>query len=548
MPVKPPSSSAPQGNKTPDPFIEKCIKFTFRVANDDEASQIANGHFLILKAIHDSFADECKIFNNQNERLTAFKLPSHIAYLRHFTMHHRQSNTKRKRKATYSIFHRFQTSASLSTIRKQQQVRDLLNTFNGNLSFHAWTEDTVDIVSLGFFTQVDPVNFRSDDYEKEVISELIQGNGKGGIPKFKVIMTSPSTLLPNNTRLRTKSYDLQVQRGDARVMTEVLQKAYMTNPKFVFYRMRYVDEKAFNNAIRAQNRFLADSMTVPLIGIPHECMFYLEHRILAIPGVSRILRHRYTESQGRFNIQTTAAHFKSVTAILRQSIASMINDTADKVVDLRDPDYFPQPGVMLREDNDSDTGSVSSYFSSCSDAFSLYEASAPTEIDLPPSGSKPATQAWGKPLTKPIIVSDVTTNTFSTSSSLSSPMEVELRQLKDANLLLAENNAMFLRELTALRQQFSDLQRSDATPTFPPPIVLTNSDIPSNLETTIARLIAEALSKHHPHPNPTTPERSSHRSKRQDQRSSPHSTPHTQPLDSPMQDTPGPSEEDQASL
>ena len=531
-----------------DPFIEKCVKFTFRVADDDEASSVAMGHFLVLKAIYDAFGDEVRIYNNQNERLTKFKLPSHVAYMRHFTMHHRQQNQRLKRKATYQVFHRFQTSVSLSSIRKQQQVRDLLATYHGNLSFHAWTEDVTDVVSLGFFTGVDPTNFLSHDYESCITTEICAGTGKkGGIPNFKVIMSSPSANLDARTRLRTKSYDLQVQRKDAKRMSDVLQDAYKSNPKFIFYRMRYVNEKAFNNAIRAQNVFLNNTMTVPLIGVPPDSMFYMENHILAIPGVTHVLRHRHSADQGRYNVQTSQPHFKAVAATLKLRLNDLINDTLDKDIEMPEPDSFPEPRVMLRDDAGSNTDSISSYFSSCSDAFSLFDASEAPETHAPPQETKPTTQAWGKPLSKSLTVSDVTTNTFSAVSDLSSPIELELKSLKEANLHLSANNDSIKQELQDLRQQFALLTRQPALPPAQSPPTPSFS-IPQyssdELETTLMSLIERVLLKQQSTPDcPTTPERQTGAKRRNK-----NATPDRPSRDSDMATQPSASAEDNAAM
>jgi hypothetical protein len=531
----------------PDPFIEKCIKFTFRVADNDEASSVSMGHFLVLKAIYDAFGDEVRIYNNQNERLHKFKLPSHVAYMRHFTMRHRQQNQRLKRKATYQVFHRIQTTVALSSIRKQQQVRDLLTTYHGNLSFHAWSEDVTDVVSLGFFTGVDPTNYLSQDYESSISTELMHGIGaRGGIPKFKVIMSSPSANLSVKTRLRTKSYDLQVERKDAKAMSDILQKTYHDKPKFIFYRMRYANEKAFNNAIRAQNVFLNQTMTVPLIGVPPDSMFYMENHILAIPGVTQVLRHRHTPDKGRYNVQTTQTHFKSVVATLKRQLNTLINDTFSETIDIPDHEEFPEPSVMIRDDDHSDTDSISSYFSSCSDAFSLYDAAEASEADAPPPETTPATQAWGKPLMKALTVSDVTTNTFSAVSDLSSPVELELKALKEANLNLTANNNSIMQELRELRQQFASLIQPSAPIAPLPPVPSPASTIPQytpdELETTLISLIERVLSQQQsPEPRaPSTPERPPG-AKRRNQNTTPN-------RDSLMSETLGPSEEDSAAV
>jgi hypothetical protein len=47
-------------------MIEKCIKFLFRVATNEEASTVAQAHFHILKAINDAFGSEVIITDNAN--------------------------------------------------------------------------------------------------------------------------------------------------------------------------------------------------------------------------------------------------------------------------------------------------------------------------------------------------------------------------------------------------------------------------------------------------------------------------------------------------
>jgi hypothetical protein len=75
-------------------MIEKCIKFVFRVATNEEASTVAQGHFHILKAINDAFGSGVIINDNANERATKFKLTGFPEYQRKFKVHHQQGNGK----------------------------------------------------------------------------------------------------------------------------------------------------------------------------------------------------------------------------------------------------------------------------------------------------------------------------------------------------------------------------------------------------------------------------------------------------------------------
>jgi hypothetical protein len=79
-------------------------------------------------------------------------------------MHHHRENMQCKHKATYAVYHCFQSSVSLTIIRHEQQVCAILDEYKGNLGFHAWPKDVTDIISLGFFTKADPSSYLSDDF------------------------------------------------------------------------------------------------------------------------------------------------------------------------------------------------------------------------------------------------------------------------------------------------------------------------------------------------------------------------------------------------
>jgi septum formation inhibitor MinC len=56
------------------PMLEKCIKFVFRVTNNEEASTVAQAHFQILKAINEAFLSKVIINDNTNEKVKKFTL------------------------------------------------------------------------------------------------------------------------------------------------------------------------------------------------------------------------------------------------------------------------------------------------------------------------------------------------------------------------------------------------------------------------------------------------------------------------------------------
>jgi hypothetical protein len=82
---------------------------------------------------------------------------------------------------------------------------------------------------------------------------------------------------------------------------------------------------------------------------------------------------------------------------------------------------YPAATVCTKAPHSLDYGSNSnkSYFSNCSDTYSLFNDDV-SESD-PPVANKPSIQAWGKPPPRKIQLSDVTTVASTKISELSNP-------------------------------------------------------------------------------------------------------------------------------
>jgi hypothetical protein len=70
-------------------------------------------------------------------------------------------------------------------------------------------------------------------------------------PTFKVVMSSPSHT-QDNQRLWTKSYNLQVERKNAKAMICIIKQAYAVSKDFIFYRMRHEVPVTFKATIKAK--------------------------------------------------------------------------------------------------------------------------------------------------------------------------------------------------------------------------------------------------------------------------------------------------------
>jgi hypothetical protein len=85
-------------------------------------------------------------------------------------------------------------------------------------------------VSLGFLVNIDPVNY-SKDFVKDKIKAKFQKEAKCAdhqIPTFKKVMSNPSHT-QDDQRLWTNSYDLQVERKNAKAMIWIIKNKPTTS-------------------------------------------------------------------------------------------------------------------------------------------------------------------------------------------------------------------------------------------------------------------------------------------------------------------------------
>ena len=188
------------------------------------------------------------------------------AYICHFKLQFVKANPNKKWNAIYLTFHRIQSSVSISKIRKNSEVAELLSKQNTHPTVHLWKEDETQITNLGFYVKVDPSNITKEYFEERIHMKISECTcrDKKKIPKFHCGFSSPFVIEEGDTRTSTKAYDLQCKQSDAKDLITLLQETYKTDPQFVFHQIRHHDLTAYKNTIRKQNTFLAKSRVAQL--------------------------------------------------------------------------------------------------------------------------------------------------------------------------------------------------------------------------------------------------------------------------------------------
>lgn len=457
---------------------EYVVKFLFRPSNDNTNAHVAKTHYTILRAISQIYSDTpLTIFDNFGRTMASFPaLKSYDAYMRHFKLHYVKGNETKRRKPIYLVYHRIHSSVPLSEIRRNEVIFTLLRKVNTIMTTHMWKEDETHISNLGFHVGVDPSNFIKEYFEERIRNQISQATkrSKDKIPRFQCCYSSPRTIDDYGDRISTKTYDLQCNQKDAKLLINLLKQTYTTNPSFIFHRLRHDDNETYKNAIQKQNHYLAHTRTIPITGLSEDQMFYIGNEIEQLPGVNAVLHHRYTHQQGRWNILTTVSHFKTVTAALRNMLPIWVDQFSDCAPS--DPS-LPAVGLAFKSaQTDEDSGiSFQSYLSSCS---SIYTTSYDS-YNYPPESGFPTPQAWGNTSVPTFIE-----NTPSPPTSNHDPPQ-------DLITAIQQQNQQLKNEVAALTETVQNLLRDQSKLSTPSP----TSPSRPHLHEIVAAVVAALESK-----------------------------------------------------
>ena len=123
-------------------------------------------------------------------------------------------------------------------------------------------------------------------------------------------------------------------------------------------------------------------------------MFYLFAELLQIDGVTQVLEHSKTDTDGRFSIMTTIVKFNSLIKFIADNLEQTVTALTDQY-NLQINPCFPDIGLSfcLSKDDDSSDGTMQSYYLACTAIYSINSVGK----DSPPASTMVPTQAWSKP-------------------------------------------------------------------------------------------------------------------------------------------------------
>ena len=391
---------------------EYTLRFRFQPKNLKANNLVARQHYDLIKLMKENF-HEMEIYDNKGNALNFVKqMKTFQEHASRFKLMYLKGNPKKKRKATFVCIHRVRSAFSVNEIRNDSTIYTFLNNNNIKINNHEWDETITRVANLGFFVNIDPGNYRRDQFENDFRNNIKRKSNvvNKQIPKYKCRYSSPFLYFDNSDRkISTKAYNLEVPQEKAKEMIKLIHTTFKNEPCFIFHRTRHVNKNVYANAIRAQNNYLSKSRTVQIKGVTPDAMFYLETKLRTIPGVAQTLQHKDTISEGKYSIMTDIDNFQQVSKIIKENITQWMADIHNNN-NITVPSNYPEPSVVFKNNYDEDSGSentMASYLSTCSSIFTTQNE----EFDNAPESTSAPTQAWTKPPS--IVVPTVATATSS---------------------------------------------------------------------------------------------------------------------------------------
>lgn len=200
-------------------------------------------------------------------------------------------------------------------------------TENGiSISEHRWSEDVWNTTQLGFMLGIDP-QFYSDVQAHERPTQAIVRKLPPGskVPKFKMVFCTPQTE-HNNIRLRTKAFAVETEKHSSVEMMKLMKEVCKDSHEFVPLHMRYKHPEAFRKVIMENTRVMSENCTIVLNYIGTDAMYYLQDRILNIPGVRDLMPCPSVQHDGKFKIQVRKQDFQRIRKDLMKQLPKWYAD------------------------------------------------------------------------------------------------------------------------------------------------------------------------------------------------------------------------------
>jgi hypothetical protein len=332
-------------------------------------------HVTLLTTLTKAFdKTELRIVDNKNKRVKSFE-EAKWKDREYYNSHFKVNLDENQRKTV--IVHRIRSKEPISGIKGESTVLTFLKTSNTFLRAHFWKEDETLLKDIGFVIRYVPTHHTKefvirDMHERLDFADEDWVSTKPKPPPFRLIHSQPRIKLKDKV-LKTHAYSIQVLEQDSAKMSHYLRKLYSDEPFFIPYSTKKKHPEIVARAIVQQNKQMAETYVIVVVGINREIMEAIGHDLQAIDGFIETSETNKTDQQGRWNLLVKAKQFKEVRKNITTNLKTWISNVPERLHDTI-PAHFPPPQVNQKwndTDDDSSAGHAS-YMSSCAQSYGSF--------------------------------------------------------------------------------------------------------------------------------------------------------------------------------
>jgi hypothetical protein len=304
------------------PVREFLIKFEY--LQKGQQIPIINNHCQLLASLLSTLKDQITIYDKNDKAVDIPRLQTitSVALFREFVdIHTRTANQVR-----HVIIMKVRTSLSLYEIRTTSGIMRQLKDMQAFIQEHHFTIDEWDIASVGWFHDLHPNHMCYDmivNHSNKLMATAIKTSfpPKTQIPFYKLSNCTPKYQADGQDDMRTKAIQITCARSASKQLHKLLVKAYADNTIYVPWTARRTNPTWYRNCMRAQHKYLCNTWTLPVTGVPRFEMWYFENEFASTGLIMSVHPHRATDTTGRWNLLVHKENIKAA----RQSVQAILD-------------------------------------------------------------------------------------------------------------------------------------------------------------------------------------------------------------------------------
>jgi hypothetical protein len=287
--------------------------------------------------------DQITIYDKNDKAIdiTGLRTISPVALFRELVdIHTRTANQVR-----HVIIMKVRTSLSLYEIRTTSSIMRQLKEMQAFIQEHHFTIDEWDIASVGWFHNLHPSHMSYDmivDHSNTLMTIAIKTSfpPKTKIPFYKLSNCTPKYQAEGHDDMRTKAIQITCARSASKQLHKLLVKAFAENTIYVPWTACRTNPTWYRNCMRAQHKYLCNTWTLPVTGVPRSEMWYFENEFAATGLILSVHPDRATDTIGRWNLLVNKDNIKAARQTA-QAILDNWNDILPNEAAVRSTWSFP---------------------------------------------------------------------------------------------------------------------------------------------------------------------------------------------------------------